>query len=203
MEGYHFCGLTEHLETMEVRRSNKCRWFVQSALSRVPRDIVRRCVTSAMTMWASVANVQAMEASSEASADLVIKTASIDGRQGVLADCMLPGPRVQVCRLDDAEQWVVQLGSNVGTDVIDLDRVLRHELGHFWGIGHDRQGAKSLMAPTYSRSIWEAQPWDVTQMQEMYGPPVNVSTPGQVSSYMVVLDQDGKEMRRYKLVEID
>lgn len=202
MDGTFFCGLSEHLETMEVRRSPRCKWWVRDGLSRVPRDVVRRTVTDAMAMWSSVANVQAVEADSEANADLVIQVASIDGRQGVLADCMLPGPRVQVCRLDDSEAWVVQLGPSVGNDVIDLDRVLRHELGHFWGLGHDRQGAQSLMAPTYSRAIYEAKDWDVQQIQALYGPPVNTAKPGQVPTYLVMYDADGHEMNRYRLTEI-
>lgn len=208
MEGYLYCGLAVQLETMEIRRSNLTRWWVQpdNWPDRAPREIVRRCVASAMGMWAGVANVKAIEVSSEAEADFVVKASQIDGRQGVLADCMLPGPRVQVCRCDNAEMWTVQLGPAVDASLIDLDRVLRHEIGHFWGIGHDRQGAKSLMAPTYSRSIWQPQEWDVQQIQSLYGPPVQIPTPptaGQPGEpyYIITYDRQGVEVARFRKFE--
>lgn len=200
MDGYFFCGLAEHLETEEIRRDPVAKWYVESGMTRSSRDEIRDVVTQAMTAWKGVANIDAREVP-EDQADLRIRIASIDGRSGVLADCMLPGPRVQLLRLDQSEMWTVHLGPDVDGSLIDLYRVMLHELGHYWGLGHDRRGAKSLMAPTYSRSIWSPQPgFDIDQMQSLYGPPVPRKE--QVATFMAVFDQDGKEMRRYKLVEI-
>lgn len=207
MDGYLFCGLSEQLETLEVRQSNLTRWWVapDGWPDRAPRDVVRRCVVDAIAMWAEHAPLQGVEASSEAEADLVVRPAAIDGGMGVLADCMLPGPRVQVLRCDNAEMWTVQLGPSVSSSLIDLDRVLRHEIGHFWGIGHDRKGAQSLMAPTYSRSIWSAQEWDVSQIQSLYGkretPPPSPASPPTTDDdpyYTVLFNRAGSEICRFK-----
>lgn len=202
MEGYLYCGLALNLETMEVRRSRSTKWWVRDGIDKAPRDVIRRCVADAMLMWSRHANVSAIEASSEQDADFLVITSSIDGRQGVLADCQLPGPRQQLCRIDNAEAWTVQLGPSVANNVIDLDRVMKHEIGHFWGIGHDRQGAKSLMAPTYSRSIFDAKEWDIEMIQSLYGPPMSIPEPGQIPTYQVWYDQNGKEMKRFRLTEI-
>jgi hypothetical protein len=50
MDGYLFCGLSEQLETLEVRRSNLTRWWVtpDGWPDRAPRDVVRRCVVDAI-----------------------------------------------------------------------------------------------------------------------------------------------------------
>lgn len=201
MEGHLFCGLAMHLETMEVRRrSGLAKLYVEPVgwPDRAPYDVVRRCCKSAMDMWAGVANVGHVEVSSEREADFVIRPHPIDGPQGVLADCMLPGPPIQVCRCDRAELWTVELGPAVSTNLIDLDRVLRHEFGHFWGIGHDRQGARSLMAPTYSRTIWEPQEWDVQQIQSLYGKPVVQPPDGRRPHYSVTFDANGVEIDRFR-----
>lgn len=209
MEGALICGLTENLaRSLEARRDNVARWWVQGSVPRAGRDILRRCTADKMAMWAKYANVRGEEASSEDRADLLISTVpfppGIDGPQGTLADCMLPGPPVQHLRIDGSEQWAIVLGGNPhNQNVIDLDRVLGHELGHFWGIGHDRRGAKSLMAPTFSWSVWEPQAWDVEQIVSLYGRQQNPVIPGQVATYMAVFDQRGTEMRRYKLTEIE
>jgi hypothetical protein len=101
--------------------------------------------------------------------------------------------------------WTVQLGPSVSSSLIDLDRVLRHEIGHFWGIGHDRKGAQSLMAPTYSRSIWSAQEWDVSQIQSLYGkretPPPSPASPPTTDDdpyYTVLFNRAGSEICRFK-----
>lgn len=204
MDGYLFCGLSEQLETLEVKRSNLARFFVSQDgwPGRAPRDVVRRCVTDAMNMWAEFAPIQGVEVSTEQEADLVVRPASIDGSQGVLADCMLPGPRVQVLRCDNAELWTVQLGPLVDPSLIDLDRVLRHEIGHFWGIGHDRKGAQSLMAPTYSRSIWSAQEgFDVDSIQSLYGKRTTPApTQDDVPYWVVLFNKGGEELSRFKKV---
>lgn len=172
MDGYLFCAYPEAMITEDLKRDPVARWYVQRGLSRVSRDSIRAQVQAVLNGWSSVASVAGVEAGSEDQADFVIKiVSSIDGRQGVLADCMLPGPRVQVMRLDDSELWTVHMGPDVPQQNIDLYRVLYHECGHFWGMGHAPQNSPNLMAPVYSRSIWTPQSWERQEMVKLYGPP--------------------------------
>ncbi len=200
MDGYVYCGLSEQLATEEIQRDPLAKWYVAGGIPGGPnRDQIRDVVTQCMLVWGTVANVRAVEVPEE-QADLVIHPHSIDGRMGVLADCMLPGPRVQVLRLDQSEMWTIHLGVDVSGALIDLYRVMLHELGHYWGMGHAPKNSKNLMAPTYSREIFSPRSWEIQGMQSLYGPPV--AKKEQVSTYMAVFDQDGVEMRRYKLVEV-
>lgn len=199
MDGYLYCGLSEQLATEEIARDPVAKWYVESGMARSSRDDIRGVVTQAHKAWAGVANIDAIEVP-EGQADLVIRIASIDGPSGVLADCMLPGPAVQILRVDQSELWTVHLGPDVSGAMLDLYRVILHELGHFRGIGHDRKGARSLMAPTYARDIWTLQAWDIQEIQRLYGPPRPKKD--QVSTYMAIFDQEGLEMRRYKLVDV-
>lgn len=170
----------------ELKRDSVARWYVAGGLSRITRESIQAQTQAAMNAWSSVANVEGVQASSEDQADLVIRVASIDGRQGVLADCMLPGPRVQIMRLDNDELWTVFMGPDVPNQSIDLYRVLLHELGHFWGMGHAPQGSPNLMAPVYSRNIWEPRSWEIGEMQRGYGPPKASPTPTPSSNLVTI-----------------
>lgn len=198
MDGYLYCGLPEQL-TLELQaRDPHAKWYVAGGTARSTRDDIRGVIAQCMKTWATVGDVTAEE-STEEEANLRVVVASIDGRQGVLADCMLPGPPVQLLRLDQSEMWTIHLGADVSNALIDLYRVMLHEIGHYWGIGHDARGAKSLMAPTYSASIWTPQQWDVSEFQRRYGTPKPRAD--RVATYMDILDQNHERMKLFKITE--
>lgn len=199
------CGFAETITTGELKRDPSALYYVEAGLSRIARDMVRDCVKQAFSAWAVVANVNGEEAPNAQQAHLLIRVASIDGRSGVLADCMLPGPPQQLMRLDDNEQWVVHLGADVPNNTIDLLRVLIHELGHFWGLGHAPQNSRNLMAPMYSKNIWYPQgDWEVSNMVSLYGKPKpTIPAPGEnrIPTYLRTYDQYDQLISAYKIGE--
>ena len=199
------CGFSETITTGELKRDASARFWVESALSTLSRENLRYQVKQAFAAWSSVANVHGEEASSPDEAHLLVRVASIDGRSGVLADCMLPGPPVQLMRLDNAEQWTVHVGADVAPNEIDIVRVLAHELGHFWGLGHAPQGSQNLMAPMYSRTIWlPVGDWDLSNIVSLYGKPTSlIPAPGEhrIPSTISIFDQYGTVLSTYRLGE--
>lgn len=184
MDGYRFCGLPDALVTEDLRRNPLGRWWVTKGLTRASRDTVRAQLQESFDAWGDVADVAGEEARSEDTADLLVEIHIIDRAGGVLADQQLPGPRVQIMRLDDSEKWVVQAGVSIARGVIDLGRVIKHEQGHYWGMGHAPQDSANLMAPIYSTSTWlPTGSWEREWMLREYGapkprPPRPVPMPG-------------------------
>jgi len=197
-DGCCYCGHHDALAVSNLRRAPRATWWLAGPLTRVGRDAIRRQAQAAFDAWSAVARVTGREAVSELAADLVIRVAQIDGRQGVLADCHLPGPRQQLMRLDDSEAWTVQPGPDVDAALIDLGRVLIHELGHFWGLGHAPPGSPNLMAPTYSRAVWLPQAWEVEAMQALYGrpdaPPPPPAPPAPSKRTVITIDWETRQI---------
>lgn len=203
------CGLPDALVLgLEVRRAAQAQWFLAGELPGVDREYLRHSIASAFSRWSAVCGCSGVETDNAARADLVIQTTRIDGVQGVLADCELPGPRVQKMRLDNSERWTIHVGPGVPGGQLDLVRVLTHELGHFWGLGHLARG--NLMQPMYSDAIDRPAAGDVAEMVARYGPPVP-STPAPAPSpspgvdlpaEMVILGQHGATLARYRLERI-
>ncbi len=169
----YFCAVRADLvfDLETPARNPECRWFLENTLPRWARDDVRAALADAAACWPKIAGVTAEEVTTPDQADLIIRCVNLGGPYGVLADCELPGPKIQHMRLDTSEEWVVKLGADVPKNMIDLNRVVRHEWGHFWGMGHAPQGSPNLMAPTYARTIWEPQSWEIQQMRQAYGIP--------------------------------
>ena len=200
------CGLPESLVLgLEVRRKPTAKWFLAGDLAGLGRDSLRQSIATAFGRWSAVAGCTGEETTTEQGADIVIHTVRLDGPQGVLADCMLPGPQVQVMRLDTSERWTIHAGSGVPQGKIDIVRVLTHELGHFWGIGHIGRG--NLMAPTYSDSVEKPQAGDRAEMVDRYGPPLPTPPAGpspgvDPPAEMVIIGQSGKVTGRFRLERI-
>ena len=211
-DGFLFCAMRADLifELETPARRPECKWFLSNTLPKWQRDDVRACLVNAASCWPTVAGVTAEEVTSEGQADLIIRCVNLGGPYGVLADCELPGPKVQHMRLDTSEEWTVKLGADVPQNMIDLNRVVRHEWGHYWGMGHAPQGSPNLMAPTYSRSIWEPKSWEIQQMTKAYGqpkaPPPDLPPPttpgGDEPDLMVIRGKSGKVTAKFRLTRI-
>ena len=209
-EGDHFCGLRASFvtELLTPARPRLCRWFLANETLNLPTPEVRAALKAAAGAWPKVANVRVEEVLVEEQADLVIRCVDLGGPYGVLADCELPGPKVQHMRLDSTESWVVHLGQDVPANLIDLYRVAVHEWGHAWGMGHAPQGSPNLMSPTYSRSIWVPQGWERDQMVRGYGPPPPAPEPPVVPSeppeamvkWIAALDAAGATLAKYEVL---
>lgn len=205
-EPLYFCGHPPimHLAEFQTKRNFQCRWWVDGDLPGFERFDLRLAVAQAMNAWSEVSGVNHEEAMLLTDADLVIATGRIDGPSKILAWCELPGPKVQHSMIDASEPWVIQLGTQVPRNKIDLERVLRHEFGHFWGLDHSPQGSGNLMDPTYSLKIDGPRPGDIQRMVALYGSPrVPMPPPGgDEPDQMIILGKSGKETARFKLTRI-
>jgi hypothetical protein len=180
LEVLDFCGLPEvlHLELGQSKRPSHAMWFLVSDLPNILHSALRQAITDACTYWPVVANVTMSESPTKQQADLLIDCSRIDGPQGILAQCELPGPKPQHMTVDTNEQWVIHLGPSVPNMKIDLVRVIAHELGHFWGLEHAPRNSPNLMAPSYNPRIDHPQSdWDIPQMQARYGHPIPTPDP--------------------------
>ncbi len=111
-------------------------------------------------------------------ANILIKVGKIDGPSSVLAWCELPcGPDTPATQLnalvDQDEPFVRQ--ENPPNGRLDIDRIVRHEMGHGFGLDHLAEG--NLMAPYYDPKIRDFQAGDIQELQLRYGPPVPVIAP--------------------------
>lgn len=203
MDEIRICGLPEQLVLdINSRRNPVASWFVEGSLPRIDREQIEACVQAAFNTWSTVANCKGRKAASRATADLIVSVTRLDGPLGVLADCELPGPPVQHLRCDISEQWIVHIGLGVPQGYVDLQRVLVHEIGHYFGIGHIGRG--NLMAPTYSTQLYLPQQGDIEEMQGRYGPPV-VPDPGHPDEpdQLIIIGKSGKPTARFKLERMD
>jgi hypothetical protein len=172
-DGFEFCALRADfsLDLATPARLPRCKWWLENTLPSWQRDDVRAAISQALGAWSTVADVQTEEARSPDLADLIIRCVNLGGPQGVLADCELPGPRIQHMRLDTSERWTLFVGEAVPAGLIDIYRVILHEGGHYWGMGHAPAGSLNVMAPNYSKTIWVPRSWEIEQMQAAYGKP--------------------------------
>jgi len=101
----------------------------------------------------------------------------LDGRGGTLAHAYLPnqGPRSGDIHFDDDEDWT--LGSERGTDVI---QVVVHEIGHSLGLEHSKED-RQVMFPSYRgyMASVELGPEDIRKVQSLYGKPRGANVRGE------------------------
>ena len=112
--------------------------------------------------WSRVCNVEATEAPSRSDAHWLVVPARIDGRNGVLADMMLPGPSQQVMRLDVSDTASPR----------QLGQTIMHEVGHGYGLMHlESTPPPDVMEPVLNPNLDEPQATESKLMASMYGPP--------------------------------
>jgi hypothetical protein len=146
-------------------------WDITAEINGLSRGQVQEGVTEALNRWKRVCGIRPVFTPGNPNARITIGSRGIDGPMGVLAESELPCGNVRRCRqwYDNGEPWGMFNGSGANR-LIDFIRVAMHELGHALGMGHI--GAGNLLAPTYSRNIWEAQAGDIAEMVARYGQPL-------------------------------
>lgn len=99
----------------------------------------------------------------------------MDGAGGTLAWCELPpGDDRQLLLVFDAdEKWTLEEWPETPDGSIWYVPVLRHELGHFFGLDHldPRKQGKALMNPYYDPRVDIPLPPDITAFRKLYGEP--------------------------------
>lgn len=148
-----------------IRKSNVVKWYLDGQVPFMSRDELRSEIAASIALWSAVCDVEAVEVNTPADANVVITCVAMDGKGGVLADAMLPGPAVQRMRLDIAE----------GSLKHKMRAILCHEFGHIFGLQHFPVGPpQELMEPSIS-NIETPQPTEAALMAKWYGPPKPVA----------------------------
>jgi hypothetical protein len=158
------------------------KWFRVGSLPGLTDEKFDDGVQSAFDAWTAVApGLTGRKTANRDEADVLILAARIDGKGNALADMELPNgtDRVQRGRVDTSEgNWVVALGP-LPRGGAELLRVMTHELGHFWGLGHSPDRS-ALMAP-YVGDVDRPTSRDVGDILALYpeakGPPTPKPTP--------------------------
>ena len=96
----------------------------------------------------------------------------LDGPGGVLAHAWYPMQDRDYewegqAHFDSTEPWAYRPGE----PGLMLDHVVRHEMGHLLGLGHNPSDAESVMYPYYQRAIGKLSRDDIAGIQYLYGPP--------------------------------
>lgn len=179
-------------------RDSRLSWAVIDDVPPLSRDVLRAVVANAFQAWADVCGLEFYEASAAGTQRPNFRIGTqLQGPGGVLADCELPYPGIDsvLCRIDKADQFVV--ARNPPPNRVGLDQVLRHEFGHGLGLDH---GGTGMMRPIYSSNSWLPSVWEITLVQQAYGPPKpkktqptpDRPTTGELQSLVELLTESGR-----------
>ena len=115
-------------------------------------------------------------------ANILYTVQRLDGKNGVLADMMIPVGNVNestqlIGRFDDSEGYT--LSTTPGQGEIGLYPVGLHETEHSMGLGHKPANvtAPALIAPVYNPLIRNLQAADIAELQRRYGKPIAPTPP--------------------------
>lgn len=158
------CGNPESLSTGQLvkLRTNRPKVWFAGTLPSVSMADLKALFFLWANKWSKAANVECLEAASKQEAHWIVIPARIDGRNGVLADMMLPGPSQQVMRIDVSD----------GANMRQLGQTILHEAGHGYGLLHlESTPPPDVMEATLNPDLDEPQATESKLMASMYGPP--------------------------------
>ena len=167
-----FCGLPENITTGGVSKwpdGAVLTWAMDGTMPGIPdfKDYCERGIK----LWEPCGRVLLTYNGNPRTSNLRITCENLGGPGNVLADCQVPvGNAAQlVMRVDTTERWERD---------IDVERVICHEVGHFYGVLHLSGQNVALMNAMYSRTIDKPQPLDAAEIDKRYpGGPVAVPAP--------------------------
>lgn len=182
-ENQRFCAVPDHYGTESI-----CKWgnaaitwvWSRGNYSGLPEEQIHEAFERAVQSWCRPrTGLTASYTQNAKTANVVItfgRRNPLGSRLGVLAHCELPcNPNQRQVRMviDEVENWTVAL--NPPPDMVDLERVFKHEFGHGIGISHIADG--NLMAPTYSSRIHDLMQGDLVEGLARYALPPGEPTP--------------------------
>lgn len=177
LTAWGFCGCPEPIlaeANAGVRKWGKRELTIarRGSLPGLSDEHYDFAIREACRYWSAVCGVRFELIDDPSRADIVHIAANLGGPGGVLADMHLPTSSNHhgqlTGRVDTRERWVISEQPRGG--VIDLVRVLCHEIGHALGIGHIAVG--NLLAAMYSPTIRKPQTGDIREGRRRYGPPI-------------------------------
>ncbi len=177
-----FCGVTAKFgdgsAQMRLETTRPLIWLDPAAsLPNFSRQRLRDAIMAGFGMWAKVSDAVADLTEDSNAAQFVIFTTRLDGPQGVLADCEMPGRgyKPQRMRIDNSERFDTFIGqqSQNGDSFLDLVRIIGHEGGHAYGLPHldDNGKGNDLMDSLYNPKLWEPSQFEADYMARWFGKP--------------------------------
>src|SRR5574341_187589 len=172
-ESNQSAAISEYRAISKWAKSEITYYFINGT-SKLEGNIEDDVIRQAFDLWSAQTPLKFSEASSDASADIVIGWAvreqgdgdSFDGPGDVLAHASFPSPydNSQVfLHFDDDEHWV-----DSDTQNVDLLTVAAHEIGHTLGLAHS-SALNALMYPSYSGPHRFLDDDDIAGVHELYG----------------------------------
>lgn len=173
-ENQRFCAVPDHVGAASI-----CKWgathitwcWGRGSYSGLPEEQIHEAFERAVASWCKPrSGLTASYTQNNKTANVLITfghAPPLGSRLGVLAWCELPcNPNQRQVRMviDDVEVWTI--ATNPPQNMVDLERVFKHEFGHGIGIEHIADG--NLMAPTYSSRIPDLMQGDLVAVLARY-----------------------------------
>lgn len=143
----------------------------------------RAVIREAFQAWEDVADIDFVEVSADAGAEIELGWDTIDGGFGVVGEAASRGYKTTETlfsmteaeiRFDIAENWTTS--REVGGNEVGLYQVALHEIGHVLGLNHT-SGPGTIMYASDISDLSGLTPGDIAGAQAFYGPAQGVSTP--------------------------
>jgi hypothetical protein len=199
------CGQTMTLAQFVPKRwpTDRITWHVDpSGETDLTAEQIRQAFRDAFAEYARFLELEFVEVPNARDAMISAKFGRIDRPGNTLAMSHVADGtlRQKEQTYDTSERWVVSLRPT--GNVIDLGRVIKHEVGHAMGLLHFAPGTGALLDPTYSLRVAGLTPRDIAALEQIGykrrtappAPPVPPPTGGHGDG-QIVIDVDRETIR--------